>query len=246
MYKKDTDQNVQQMFTVAGYADGAALEDYVSFNGEFTWFIMGTKTAQELTDRLGYMEIAELFEESDRITFVPGSDRLIEELLALSENPKDGFSFYTKSTSEINKTMGEALAEIVDIMLGCFVALASVICFLNMGNSIGGRMEDRRKEFAVLRSVGMTGGQMHRMLFIESSGILLAAVTAAAGISAVLVCGMRYVLSSLFGRLELRIPGGFMVLCAAAAAGAVYVMTFYAFRKEKGENLPAPMREETE
>ncbi|MDQ9757357.1 FtsX-like permease family protein, partial [Acinetobacter baumannii] len=52
------------------------------------------------------------------------------------------------------------------------MAASSLICFLNLFNSIRGRMEERRGEFAVLKSIGMTNAQIRRMLLQENLGIL--------------------------------------------------------------------------
>lgn len=239
MYNNKTDEDEPQTFTVAGYADAEALKDYVLLSGEYTWLIMGKQTAQALAERLGYAQLSLMLAESLHITFAKDSEKLTEYLQSVS-----GVSFFRKSSADTAKTMGEAIAAAVDILLACFVALSSVICFLNLANSIGGRMSGRRKELAVLLSAGMTGRQMMRMLMIECFGIFVKAAAAAGGISAVFICGMRYVLSSLFGRLALQIPAGFMLLTAVAAAGAVTGFTVCAFRKEKEKNLLAWMREE--
>ena len=121
----------------------------------------------------------------------------------------------------------------------------SVICLMNLGNSIGGRMADRRKEFAILRSVGMTSGQIRSMLLRESGRILLSAGVAAVLISVLLISGMRYVLSALFGRLLLQIPYGLMGLAVLGTASAVILITLYSFGKERGQNILEEIRSET-
>lgn len=242
MYHKNTGENKQMLFTAAGFADHAVLEDYVSLSGP--WLIMGQQAAKALAKELGYGELPEMFEESVRITFQKDSEVLTAYLKSLNENEDHDIAFLDKDTEGMHQTMGQAIAWIVDIMLICFAALTSVICFLNLGNAVGGRMAVRGKEFAILKSVGMTDGQMRQMLFWECSGILLAAFIQAAAVSLLLICGIRYVLSSLFGRLALQIPAGFMICAAAAAAGSVFVMTFSAFHNMKMTNLSAQLRQD--
>ena len=147
--------------------------------------------------------------------------------------------------SNIQKTMGQAIAEMVDIMLVCFVILTSVICFMNLGNAIGGRMADRRMEFAMMQSVGMTRRQIGQMLFLECCGILVSAVTAALLLSVFLILAMRYAVSSLFGRIVFQIPFGMILLAVALGAGSVCLMTFYSFGKEKAQNILEEIRRET-
>ena len=58
--------------------------------------------------------------------------------------------------ANITQTMSSAILTIVRVLLVCFVLLTSAICLLNLVNSINGRLAERRREFAILKSVGMT------------------------------------------------------------------------------------------
>ncbi len=242
--RADQAQNEQKTFTVAGYADETALERYVSMNGESTWIIMGTQTAQALVESLGYDDLLGMFEEDVKIEFQGDYTDLETDLLSMGQE-NTAIGYYNHDRLNIQKTMGQAIAEMVDIMLVCFVILTSVICFMNLGNAIGGRMADRRMEFAMMQSVGMTRRQIGQMLFLECCGILVSAVTAALLLSVFLILAMRYAVSSLFGRIVFQIPFGMILLAVALGAGSVCLMTFYSFGKEKAQNILEEIRRET-
>lgn len=242
--RAEQEQNEQKTFTVAGYADETALGCYVSMKGESTWIIMETQTAQTLVKSLGYDDLLDMFEEDVKIEFQGDYAELETDLLSMTQD-YTAVGYYNNDRLNMQKTMGQAIAEMVDIMLVCFVILTSVICFMNLGNAIGGRMADRRMEFAMMQSVGMTRRQIRQMLFLECLGMLVSAVTAALLLSTLLICGMRYAISSLFGRIVFQIPFVMMILAVALGAGSVCFMTFYSFGKVKHQNILEQLRNET-
>lgn len=243
-YPVNSEEVQKQTFRVAGYADHRALQGYVSMNKDNTWLIMGKNTAEAFAANMGCDDMRDCFEEYLKIHFQEDSEELIAYLKSL-EQDMGIFSFMDQDSLQIQDRIIDSVRKIVDIMLLCFVLLTSVICLMNLGNSIGGRMADRRKEFAILRSVGMTSGQIRSMLLRESGRILLSAGVAAVLISVLLISGMRYVLSALFGKLLLQIPYGLMGLAVLGTASAVILITLYSFGKERGQNILEEIRSET-
>lgn len=244
VYPVNSEQMQEQTFRVAGYADSQALQGYVSMNGYNTWLIMSKEVAVAFAANMGCSDIQDCFEEYLKLHFREDSEELVSYLKSLEED-SDIFSYMDRDRLQIQNRIIDAICKVVDIMLLCFVLLTSVICLMNLGNSIGGRMADRRKEFAILRSVGMTTGQIRSMLLRESGRILFSAGVTAVLISVLLICGMRYVLSSLFGRLLLQIPYGLMGLALLGTVTVVILMTLYSFGKEKGQNILEEIRSET-
>jgi len=238
-------QRIEEMeFTVAGYADNDQLADYVTVEGEWPWFIMSKETANQVAIKCGYTDVSEMMEESLHIQMDGENEDLVTYLKDIAEH-SDNIGFTAWDDPDLEKTMMETIADMVDIMLICFVILTSVICLMNLVNSIRGRMADRRKDFAILKSVGMTRVQLRRMLLFECSSILLEAAVIAAVISVVLIWIMRYVLSTLFGHLVLRIPYLLILLAIAFTMGAVVILTLHSFGSVKEENLLENIRSES-
>ena len=231
-------------FTLSAYADNEKLSDYVTVRGEWPWLLMGRTVAGELAKRCGYSDISEMFEEEFRIRLNGDNEELLEYLEHIADDTEN-IQFLRGNEADIQKSMMETIADIVDIMLLCFVFLTSGICLMNLGNAIGGRMTDRRKEFAILQSVGMTRTQILKMLLFECSGMLLEAVVVAVLVSAGFIWMIREVLSSLFGHLVLRIPYFLIALAVVFTIGAVLLLTLYSFGKVKEENLLEEIRNES-
>jgi len=231
-------------FTLSGYADNEQLSGYVTVRGEWPWLVMGRTVAGELAKRCGYSGISEMMTEEFRIRLNGENEELLEYLEHIGDDI-EGIQFVRGNEAEIEKSMMEAVADIVDIMLICFVLLTSGICLMNLGNAIGGRMTDRRREFAALQSVGMTRAQIRKMLLFECSGMLFEAVVAAVFISAGLICIVRKVLSSLFGHLALKIPYLLIMLAVVFTVGTVLLLTMYSFGRVKEENLLEEIRNES-
>lgn len=57
---------------------------------------------------------------------------------------------------------------LISVFVYGFITLISLICIANIFNTITTNVSLRRKEFAMLRSVGMTGGSFNRMIRFES------------------------------------------------------------------------------
>ena len=130
-------------------------------------------------------------------------------------------------------------------MLAAFVVLSSVICLLNLWNAIHGRMLERRRDFAVLRSVGATRGQLEKTLVLECLGILGKGLILSALLSGGLIYLIYRLLSNLFGHLAFRLPWGMLLFALLFTAGAVLLLTFVCFRREKAENLIECIRQDS-
>ena len=108
-----------------------------------------------------------------------------------------------------------------------------MICLLNLWNAIHGRMLERQRDLAVLRSVGATGRQLERMLVLECLGLLGKAFILAALLSGVLIYGIQRLLSDLFGHLVFRLPWGLLAFALVFTAGAVLLITLHSVRREQ-------------
>ena len=61
-----------------------------------------------------------------------------------------------------------AIFTIAKVFIYGFISLMSLIAVLNIVNTIANSMNERRREFAMIRSIGMTPKQFRRMIYLES------------------------------------------------------------------------------
>ena len=115
---------------------------------------------------------------------------------------------------EIYGSLKRAIAGIVKTLAYCFTGLVSVVCLLNLYNSVRGRAAERTRETAMLRSIGMTEKQLTKMHDLENAFLMGKGLGVAAVVSAVLIIFLQQALMSLFGNATFSVP---YLLCAGIA-----------------------------
>ncbi len=126
------------------------------------------------------------------------------------------------------------------LLMASTVALAAMlVSSLGVTNVVLASVRSRRWELGVLRSIGLTRGQLMRMILAESFILGLAAAAAGVVCGAVLVSGARGMTSSLLGfRPPLTIPWSVVLGgCGAVVAVSVCAALWPAFRSSRTEPL---------
>lgn len=125
---------------------------------------------------------------------------------------------------------------IVKVFVFGFITLITLISIMNIINTISNSMNERRREFAMVRSVGMTPAGFRKMIYYESFRYGVVALLWALPISAAIHAGMYYTLS-------LSWDGGFdlNILFYLAASVGVFVIIalalMYSVGKVKNDNI---------
>ena len=132
---------------------------------------------------------------------------------------------------------------VVEIFLYGFLVVVALIGITNVFNTITTNMELRAPEFAMLRSVGMTGREFGRMIWLE--GLFYGGKALCIGIPAGLV------ISALFHRglgerfvTDFRIPWMGILVSVAAVALLLYLIMRYSMGKINRRNIIDTIRNE--
>ena len=132
-----------------------------------------------------------------------------------------------------------------EILIYGFIAVAALIGVTNIFNTITTNVALRAKEFAVLKSVGMTESEFNRMIRLES----LLYSTRALLIGLPIGVLMSYGVSKLFTGAALQfgwlIPWESMLISVFAVAILVSLIMHYSVRKIKKQNIIETIREES-
>ena len=143
--------------------------------------------------------------------------RTEERLISLIDESPYAADFSLESKIGEMKSVEEAQGGMMETGIGIAVLLA-LIGILNYINTVIGSLTERQRELAVLESIGMTGGQMKRMLITEgisiAAGALILTATAGTAVTYWLYQAMNY----------RGIPFSIPVLPAAVAAGIVLLI----------------------
>lgn len=241
-YSEEEEEYVKKSFHTAALADSKVLEPYVKGMGDYyIWIITGPQAGEEITRLTSgadgrpyvspYLLISLNGEETD----------LIRRLTQLSKGGDGGFALMEAGYLE---NVEQAVMVITDGLLVCFVLLTSLICLLNLFNSIQSWIQESTREYGVLQAVGMTKAQMKKMVLFQCGGIFFRSILMAAAGTGLLVFLIYRGSTLIFGNLILPLPIGLFLLAAALVAVLLAAFAVRSLKKELKKELFSGIRGE--
>lgn len=161
----------------------------------------------------------------------------IKEYESMSDSGYDVYNARSREDEERNTVL------IISILLYGFIALVTSIGVTSVFNTINTSIALRRKEFAVLRSVGLTPKGFNKMIRYESLLYGLKALVIGIPISFVVMFFIR----ATFGRVvsfKMFIPLQPLLICIIGVFVITFITMLYATSKIKKENILDAIREE--
>ncbi len=135
---------------------------------------------------------------------------------------------------------------IANVFAYSFIAMISLIALANVFNTISTNISLRRRELAMLRSIGMGEKGFQKMMRLECALYGLKAL--AVGLPLALVCSLLIYWGMFSGGAEnisFRVPWGGMGVSALSVFAVVFITMRYAVGKAKKENILDALRDET-
>lgn len=241
-YHGGKEEMVDYPVEIAGFVEPEWIEKYMTFGqGGNLWLLISPEIAEEIRAVADSGEDNSVIHPFLMIKMNGKQTDLIDRLTRLCDNEDNNMILGKR---EYTATLARALVRIADILLGCFVALSSVICLLNLFNSVKGWMEGRAQELAILRSAGMTENQMWKMVLFECMGIFVKALVLAAVSSGCLLYIIQKGAEVIFGKVIIPLPaagGGAAVLLAMITLVGI---AGYSLKKECGKEMFESIRSE--
>ncbi|MFR8548053.1 MAG: FtsX-like permease family protein [Lachnospiraceae bacterium] len=229
-YSDQKGEYVTRKLSIVGYAKTAQLEKYLSGAGDYyLWIITGPSVGRDVMELTKDAEGAPYMTPELHIRLNGKETDLIQRLSQLSDLQEG--AFYLTESGYI-QSIEHAVVALADGLLLSFVILSSLICLLNLFNSVRGWMAGSIREYAVLRSVGMTKGQMRQMLLLQCGGIILRAVLLALLGSGLLIAVIYNGMTVIFGNLVLQFPLLLFVLAVLLVGIVLAVFSFWSLKKE--------------
>ena len=135
---------------------------------------------------------------------------------------------------------------VVRVFTFAFAAMMAAISAANVFNTISTNIRQRRRELAMLRSIGMADREFDRMMRFECLFYGLRTLLFGVPLAAVLSCGIQYAMGSAeqFGNFAIRFPWQSIGASAAGVFALVAVTMLYAVGKLKKENLLDALRDD--
>lgn len=142
-----------------------------------------------------------------------------------------------------NERSARDILTVIRVFSFGFITLISLICVANVFNTISTNVALRRRDFAMLRSVGMTQGGIYRMMVYECLLYGVRALLLGLPLSA----GVAYLISQAAGNLS---TGGFwmpwqaIVIAVVSVFLVVFASMLYAVSKLRRDNPVETLKEE--
>ncbi|MGN0403405.1 MAG: FtsX-like permease family protein [Acetatifactor sp.] len=95
-------------------------------------------------------------------------DKLQDDVEVLMQNREEEIVSYSLYNRDKNQREEKSLFLLLDIFAYGLIVVIALIGITNIINTLSTSMELRSREFATLRSVGMTDAQFHKMVLLES------------------------------------------------------------------------------
>lgn len=160
--------------------------------------------------------------------------KLQQEIEALDEtsdvNTYDIYNIYEKKQSS------EQMQTVMKVFIYGFIMLITLVSMANIFNTISTSIALRKREFAMLRSVGMTQKGFNKMINFESIFYGLKALVYGLPISVVIMMVLYQQLSANF-IFDFFIPVKSILVVMIAVFVIVGIAMSYSGAKVKGENI---------
>lgn len=147
-------------------------------------------------------------------------------------------------TSQYEQNQREEMIEIVvNLFFYGFLTLITLVGVTNIVNTIDTNLQLRRREFAMLKSVGLTPGGFHKILRYESLFYGFTALLFGLPVS-ILLSALLYTYYSGMSSFSFTLPWVPMILCTAGVLMLVYITMSASGRRFDEERIIETIKEE--
>ena len=148
--------------------------------------------------------------------------------------------------TNIKESMKQAnnLILVVKILMYGFISLVTLIGVTSVFNTISTSMALRKREFAVLRSIGLTNRGFNKILFFESLFFGMKSLIFAIPVSIGVTVLIHYALADMVSISTIIIPWKYIIISIVSVFVIVLLTMMYSTSKIKKHNIIEQIREE--
>ena len=148
--------------------------------------------------------------------------------------------------TNVKEAMKQAnnLILVVKILMYGFISLVTLIGVTSVFNTISTSMALRKREFAVLRSIGLTRKGFNKILFFESLFFGLKSLIYAIPVSIGITVLIHYALADMVSISTIIIPWKYIIISIVSVFVIVLLTMMYSTSKIKKHNIIEQIREE--
>lgn len=215
--------------------------------------IFVTNKSFDLIEEFSYMDDFKLIVNKKLYDSISDGDADFTQFNIISDNTNN----IDKLTKELDKynnvnyiNIKESMKQtnnlilIVKILMYGFISLVTLIGVTSVFNTISTSMALRKREFAILRSIGLTRGGFNKMLFFESLFFGMKSLIFALPVSIGVTILIHYSLSDMMSISTIIIPWKAIIISIVSVFIIVLLTMMYSSSKIKKHNIIEQIREE--
>jgi len=132
-----------------------------------------------------------------------------------------------------------------EIVIYGFIVVAALVGVTNIFNTITTNVALRAKEFAVLKSIGMTEKEFNHMIRLESVMYTVRALLIGLPVGLLMSYGVYKLFDEAAMEFGWLIPWGAIGICIVVVAALIALIMYYSVRKIKKQNIIETIRKES-
>lgn len=215
--------------------------------------IFVTNKSFDLIEEFSYMTDFKLIVNKKLYDSISDSSTHYTQFNIISDNTnnidkltKDLDKYSNVNYTNIKESMKQAnnLIPVVKILMYGFISLVTLIGVTSVFNTISTSMALRKREFAVLRSIGLTNRGFNKILFFESLFFGMKSLIFAIPVSIGITVLIHYALADMVSISTIIIPWKYIIISIVSVFVIVLLTMMYSTSKIKKHNIIEQIREE--
>lgn len=166
-------------------------------------------------------------------------DAMIDSDLSSAE----WYRMYLNNNAE-NVRQARVMYETIQLFINCFIAITTAIAVANVFNTLTNSIILRRREFAMLKSIGMGNRAFWRMIALECASYALRGLVIGLVLGAAVTFMVFQAMSLSFAGLDFEMPLGWVLGAIGLVVGVLALSTLYALRKSSAGSIVQTLRED--
>lgn len=215
--------------------------------------IFVTNKSFDLIEEFSYMDDFKLIVNKKLYDSISDSSTHYTQFNIISDNTnnidkltKELDKYSNVNYTNIKEAMKQAnnLILVVKILMYGFISLVTLIGVTSVFNTISTSMALRKREFAVLRSIGLTNRGFNKILFFESLFFGMKSLIFAIPVSIGIIVLIHYALADMVSISTIIIPWKYIIISIVSVFVIVLLTMMYSTSKIKKHNIIEQIREE--
>lgn len=215
--------------------------------------IFVTNKSFDLIEEFSYMDDFKLIVNKKLYDSTSDSSTHYTQFNIISDNTnnidkltKDLDKYSNVNYTNIKEAMKQTnnLILVVKILMYGFISLVTLIGVTSVFNTISTSMALRKREFAVLRSIGLTNRGFNKILFFESLFFGMKSLIFAIPVSIGITVLIHYALADMVSISTIIIPWKYIIISIVSVFVIVLLTMMYSTSKIKKHNIIEQIREE--